>query len=185
MTAQTPTSPRLRWRRLCAAELDTFHRLALDPHIRRYLLDGETVDRAWCAATLAASDALFDRLGLGLWLLSHRDGTDGIPDGTPHTTNSIDDTLGFAGYHIFDGMGDNAQLLYALVEPATGRGLATEAAHALVTAGHAAGLDPIHSAVDGPNAASLRVLAKAGFTIDRTTPTGHFGETVWLTHTPR
>lgn len=167
MTAQTPTSPRLRWRRLCAADLDTFHRLALDPHIRRYLLDGEVVDRDWCAATLAASDALFDRLGLGLWLMSHRDGIDG--------------TLGFAGYHIFDGMGDNAQLLYALIEPATGRGLATEAARALVTAGHAAGLDPIHSAVDGPNAASLRVLAKAGFTIDRTTPTGHFGETVWLT----
>lgn len=182
MTAMTPTSPRLRWRRLCAAELDTFHRLAIDPHIRRYLLDGETVDRDWCAATLAASDALFDRLGLGLWLLSHRDG---IPGGIPDGIHGIDGTLGFAGYHIFDGMGDNPQLLYALIEAATGRGLATEAARALVTAGHAAGLDPVRSAVDGPNTASLRVLAKAGFTIDRTTPTGHFGETVWLSHTPR
>lgn len=173
----TPTSPRLRWRRLSAAGLDPFHRLTTDPHICRYLLDGEAMTRDWSAATLTASDALFARLGLGLWLLSPTDpipATDGI--------STIDGIIGFAGYHIFEGMGDDPQLLYAFTEPATGRGLATEAARALVTAGHTAGLDPIHTAVDAPNTASLRVLAKAGFTIDRTTPTGHFGETVWLTH---
>lgn len=158
-----PASPRLRWQRLDGAQIDAFHRLVIDPHVRRYLLDGELMDRAWSAGEVAASDALFDRIGLGMWLLAEGDAA-----------------VGFAGFRVFEELGPEPQLLYAFTERVTGRGLATEAARALVAAAEAAGLDPIHSAVDGPNAASLRVLAKVGFSVDRVTAEGAFGEMVWL-----
>lgn len=166
----TPTSARLNWTRLSADNLDAFHRLITNPHVRRYLCDGQVLDRAWCAATAEASTALFAERGIGLWLLSEAD------DAAP---------IGFAGFHPFEEMGPTPQLLYAFVEAATGRGLATEAATALLPAGTAAGIEPITAAVDGPNTASLKVLAKAGFERVRTTDEGAFGSTVYFARRAR
>lgn len=161
----TPRSPRLEWQRLAPAYVDVFYRLVRDAHVKRYLLDGLDMPRAWCADEVEASDRLFEQRGVGLWLLSRI----GAPD-----------VIGFAGYRVFDELGPDPQLLYAFVKRVTGRGLATEAARALVEAGHAAGLDPIVSAVDGPNAASMRVLEKVGFRRVRATDEGAFGETVYF-----
>lgn len=161
----TPTSPRLEWHRLAPEYIDVFYRLVRDAHVKRYLLDGLDLPRAWCDGEIEASDRLFEAHGVGLWLVRR--------PGDP-------DMVGFAGYRIFEEMGPEPQLLYAFVERVTGRGLATEVARALVAVGHAAGLDPIHSAVDGPNLASMRVLEKAGFEKVRTTAEGVFGETAWF-----
>lgn len=163
----TPASPRLEWHRLAPEYIDVFYRLVRDGHVKRYLLDGLDLPRAWCDAEIDASDRLFAACGVGLWLVRLR----GDPD-----------MVGFVGYRIFEEMGPEPQLLYAFVKRATGRGLATEAARALVSAGHAAGLDPILSAVDGPNVASMRVLEKVGFVKVRTTVEGAFGEMAWFEH---
>lgn len=56
-----------------------------------------------------------------------------------------------------------AEVGYGLVEPARGRGLATEALAALLQRADLAGVR-VRAAVAPANAASLRVLAKAGFT---------------------
>lgn len=180
-----PRSPRLIWRRLAPEHADAFHRLVVDPHIRRYLLDGQVMSPAWCSAQIEGSEALFDRLGVGLWMLWPGDGMSDVTSDGIGGTNAIDDmpsghAIGFAGYRIFDEMGPEPQLLYAFVEAVTGRGLASEAGRALLDVGRAAGLDPIVSAVDGPNRASLRVLAKLGFEVVRTTAEGEFGEMVYL-----
>lgn len=156
-----PASARLRFSRLGREGLDTFHRLAVDPHVRRYLLDGEVVGRGWCEEVLAASDALFERTGLGLWLLE-RDG----------------EAVGFAGFHVFEEMGPAPQLLYALSGTHSGRGLATEAARALVAFARARGLGRIEAAVDAPNGASIRVLEKLGFVRLPRTVAGAFGDTL-------
>jgi|GEM_PF-2135834 len=66
----TLTSQRLTYERLAAENLAAFHALATDESIRRYLLDGEIVDRAWCEEQLAASGALFAERGVGIWLAS-------------------------------------------------------------------------------------------------------------------
>ncbi len=163
--AQLPTSDRLSWRPISTDDLLDFHRLIADPHVRRYLCDGQALDRAWCAEQITAAQALAEARGLTLWLLRLAD------DGPP---------VGFAGFKVFDEMGPAPQLLYAFVESVTGRGLATEAVRALIPVAVAAGLDPITAAVDGPNVASLRVLAKAGFAQVRTTDEGAFGSTVHL-----
>ncbi len=155
---------RLTFARLTEAQLDAFHRLALDPHVRQYLLDGQLVDRAWCAEQLRASDALFAARGVGLWLVSGRAAA-GV-------------CIGFCGFIRFDETGPEPQLLYALLPQHTGRGYATEIASALVAhAREHTPLDVIHSGVDEPNRASMRVLEKLGFEIVGAIP-GAFGRIV-------
>lgn len=163
----TPTSARLLWHPLATDDLHDFHRLITDAHVRRYLLDGHILDRDWCADQITASAAAFEERGLGLWLLRPAD-------------DPASDPIGFAGFKVFEDMGPAPQLIYGFVESATGRGLATEAARALLPVGVAAGLDPITAAVDGPNVASQRVLAKAGFAQVKTTDEGEFGSTLYF-----
>lgn len=156
-----PQSPRLAYLRVGATNLDAFHALLVDPHVRRYLLDGTEVGRDFAEQAARDSDALFRSHGLGLWLLVH--------EGAP---------IGFAGFRVFEDLSAAPQLLYALLEAKTGRGLATEAARAMVRFAKDR-LSPITAAVDAPNVASLRVLDKLGFV--RTGETdGAFGATVLL-----
>lgn len=155
----TPTSARLAYRRLRVDDVDAFHALLVDPHVLRFLLDGSVVDRAFAREAVLDSDALFASRGVGLFLLS------------------IDsEDVGFAGYRVFPDLGPEPQLLYALREPFTGRGLATEAAEACIRFGFEAGLPTIVAAVDAPNVASIRVLEKLGFERHREWP-GAFGTT--------
>ena len=155
----TPTAPRVTFVRLTRAHLDVLHGLAVDPHVRRFLLDGAVVPRAWCDAVLEASDALYAETGLGLYLVER------------------DVTIGFAGFHVFEELGPEPQLLYALTEAHVGQGLATEIARALLEHAFALGRTRVEAAVDAPNVASIRVLEKAGFTRMPRTAAGAFGET--------
>lgn len=170
--AAAPESPHLRFTRLTPENLASFHGLCVDPHVRAYLLDGAVVDRAWAERALATSDALFAARGAGLWLLT----IDG--DATP-------EPIGFAGFFVFDGMGPEPQLLYALAERHTGRGYATEAARACLAWADAHGWARVTAAVDAPNAASLAVLRKVGFAQTHTAP-GAFGRLCFFArHAPR
>lgn len=146
MLIRVPTSPRLAYRRLGAGDLDRLHALATDEHVRRYLMDGQVVAREWADDELVASDRLFETDGVGLWLVAEGD-----------------DVVGFAGFRVFPEVEPAPQLLYALLERASGRGLATEIAAALIAHAREVGLAPILSAVDQVNAASIRVLEKVGF----------------------
>jgi hypothetical protein len=57
-----------RLRPIDAATLDAFHSLVTDEHIRRYLLDGSLVSREWSEERIRASESLFNRRGVGIWL---------------------------------------------------------------------------------------------------------------------
>ena len=157
-------SPRLRYRPIEEADLDQFFALVIDDHIKRYLFDGETMPRQWCVDAVATNRRMFDESGLGLWLIYEAEGSEPI---------------GFCGYWVFEELGPEKQLLYALTEPHTGRGYATEAGAALVEVGRAAGLEDIVTAVDEPNIASLRVLEKLGFERTGEAP-GKFGRNILL-----
>lgn len=59
---------------------------------------------------------------------------------------------------------DGFELVYALAEPAWGRGLGTEVAEAIVDYGFTElGLTEVHATVAEPNVASIRLLRKIGF----------------------
>ncbi|MEM8882485.1 MAG: GNAT family N-acetyltransferase [Planctomycetota bacterium] len=148
----------MQYRLMEIGDEKTFHRLATDEHIRRYLLDGEIVDVAWCRAEIERSEQLHEQ-GVGLWLVELR--------GEP---------VGFIGYRVFEDLGPEPQLLYAFLERVTGRGLATQAARWLVDVARRQRWTRIVSAVDAPNAASIRVLEKVGFRRTGSLP-GAFGET--------
>jgi RimJ/RimL family protein N-acetyltransferase len=160
----TLESARLDYRPLAPADLEAFHALVIDAHVRRYLLDGQAMSREWSAQQITASQSLFATEAVGLWLVFAR------------TAPSA--PIGFCGFIRFDETGPRPQLLYALLEPHTGQGYATEIARALVAyVEQHCGHRTIVSAVDAPNAASRRVLEKAGFQETGQTP-GAFGHIV-------
>jgi [ribosomal protein S5]-alanine N-acetyltransferase len=154
-------SSRLTYQPLAAADADVFHALATDSHVRRYLLDGMIVSREWAADAIATSTRLFREHSVGIWLAF---------EGAR--------AIGFCGFRVIAELEPHPQLLYALLPDATGRGLASEMAKALVD--HAADVQfaPVRASVDEVNAASIRVLEKTGFQRCGDVP-GEFGR-IWL-----
>ena len=164
-------SPRLVFAPVRANNGDALHALATDPFIRKYLLDGHVVPRDWADAEISRAEALFADQGLGLYILFRR-GEIGSPP------------AGFAGFRVFEDLGPEPQLLYALRRAATGQGFATEAGRTLLEAARAAGCREVYAAVDAPNVASVAVLERLAFRETERVP-GAFGETIkmlWRAH---
>ena len=142
-------SARLRYQPVDLAHLDDFHRLVQDPHVLRYLMDGNVFPREWTEQRIRDSQALFQRRGVGLWLAYIRQG---------------DELLGFCGFLEIPSIHPEPQLVYALFQGFTGQGYATEMGQeAIAHARTQPGLNQIFSGVDAVNAASVRVLDKLGF----------------------
>jgi RimJ/RimL family protein N-acetyltransferase len=137
-----------------------------DPHIRRYMMDGQIFPPEWSAAHIRESQALFDRLGIGLWLAHDRE---------------TGELVGFCGYLVLPEVHAAPELLYALREPFTGRGLATEMARVCIAEAIRREVFPdgIIASADAINAASVRVLEKLGFERFATRP-GAFGDMLFL-----
>lgn len=155
-------STRLHYRPLGQDDVDALLQLVTDTHVKRYLFDDETMDRAWCVEAIATSQQSFETIGLGLWLV--------------YPADSVS-PAGFCGYWVFEELGPEPQLLYAFTSEHTCSGYATEAAHALVDVARAVGMSKVTAAVDEPNSASVRVLEKLGFEQTGTAP-GAFGRTI-------
>ena len=153
-------SERLSYCRLTGRDVDLFHTLCLDEHVKHYLLDGKDVPRSWAVEAIELSDRLFREHGVGLWLVRG--------DETP---------IGFCGFRRFAELGVDPQLLYALTRDYGGLGYATEAAGAMLTETQRLGWSRVVGAVDAPNTASIRVLEKCGFVACGRVP-GGFGETL-------
>jgi [ribosomal protein S5]-alanine N-acetyltransferase len=148
------TSDRLSYREVSESDLDVFHALVVDEHVRRYLMDGNVFPREWSAARIRESVSLFERRGVGLWLVAERDAPE---------------TIGFCGFLEIPALHPEPQLVYALTERVTGRGYATEMARASIAeARRHSGFDEIIAGVDDVNVASRRVLDKLGFEPMRT-----------------
>jgi len=157
-------SERLRYHPAGPESLDAFHRLVQDEHVRRYMMDGNVFPREWSAERMRQSQALFERRGVGIWLAHDR-----------HT----DELVGFCGFDDSSGRPE-PQLVYALFERFTGRGLATEMARAAIAQARTQpGLDEIMADVDEINAASVRVLERLGFERIAVHP-GAFGNLILL-----
>jgi [ribosomal protein S5]-alanine N-acetyltransferase len=141
-------SERLRYCPAGPADLDAFHRLVQDEHVRRYMMDGNAFPREWSAERIRESQALFERRGVGIWLAYDKG------------TNEL---VGFCGFGNVPGR-PGPQLMYAMFEPFTGRGFATEMARASIAQARTRpGFAEIVADVDEINAASVRVLEKLGF----------------------
>lgn len=145
-------TPRLRMRPFEPGDADELHRVFTDPGVRRFLLDDQIVSREWVEDEITASMARFKAGSAGLFCMSSKD----------------DETLiGFCGFRPFFEPPE-LQLLYGLLPAYWSKGLATEAARAMIEFGfEKLGFDRITASADDPNTASTRVLEKAGMVFDR------------------
>lgn len=131
---------------------DELEHLLRLPTVRRHLLDDQLVERHWVQARIQDSIDRFERGSFGLW------------------TIRVDDSLaGFAGFlPVFDP--PVLELIYGLHPEHTGRGVATEAARAVIEVYRAAGNRVVRASIDEPNHASHRVLVRLGFHETRRDP---------------
>ena len=70
--------------------------------------------------------------------------------------------VGFCGLRHFGEPPQDVEILYGLLPAHWGRGLATEAARAVLDHGFSRGLPRIFAGADSPNAASFQVMARLG-----------------------
>jgi RimJ/RimL family protein N-acetyltransferase len=95
------------------------------------------------------------------------------------------DFIGYCGLVIGRSSLDEPEIAYELFRRAHGRGYATEAARAVLTAATATGRTRLWSTVGSWNTPSLRVLEKLGFERDHVTTKDDRDEVVWLTRVLR
>jgi ribosomal-protein-alanine N-acetyltransferase len=139
-------TPRLLGRRLEPQDLEPMLAVYGDLEAMRFVGDGTALSREECERWLAVTADNYAKRGYGMFALVER---------------QSGRVVGFGGLIHFAGRGE-PEIKYALLRSAWGRGLATEAARALLDFARARGLPEVIATVDPQHGASQRVLAKAG-----------------------
>lgn len=143
---------RLRLRPAMTGDVDTLHRIWIDPGVRRFLWDDRPIERDVAANVVDASLADWRERGYGLWVVEERD------SGEP---------IGFIGFRS-SHEDPRPELLFGLLPAHWHRGLASEAARAaLAFAWATLACDAVWAATDPPNEVSVRVLERIGMTFER------------------
>ena len=146
--AETLATARLLLRPFVPEDADALHAQWNDPDVARWLWDGGPVPRETVDEVIASSQRSFGARGFGFFTVRLRD--------------DPDDVIGFAGLRTF-GEAQDVEVLYGLLPAHWGRGLATEAARAILDwAFDTLGLTEIAAGADPPNAASFAVMRRLG-----------------------
>ena len=143
---------RLRLTAFSMDHLDALHALWTDPDVRRYLWDGEVISRERAAEVISDSERNFAERGYGFRAMLLRD----------EAIAEVDALVGFCGYRLFEDSGE-PELLYGILPRYWGKGLVSEAAHALIRDGFERnGFTRIIAATDTPNQSSVKVMQRLG-----------------------
>lgn len=144
---------RLSLRPLQDADAADLHRIWTKEAVRRFLWEGAIVPPSRTMRIIAASRDMFSAKGYGLW---------GV------RPSESDMLIGFGGFWLFREPPE-LELLFGVADPLWGQGYATEIAGAVVRYGlRSLGMERIRASTDVENAASIRVLEKVGFRLERT-----------------
>lgn len=142
---------RLRLRPYRESDLDALHALWTDPQVRRYLWDDRVIERALAADVMRASIVGTAAEGFGHWAVCPAGG---------------DALIGFCGFRRLDD-GPEVELLYGLAPAHWRRGLATEAARAMLRFGFEhVGFARVFALTDAPNTASVAVMQRLGMSFE-------------------
>lgn len=138
---------RLHLRPLRGEDVDAIYGLWITDGVRKYLWDDDVISKEKAASVVQASISSFETSGLGLWVVCAR---------------GEDDLIGFCGFWFFHDP-PQLQLLYGIDPARWGKGLATEAAKAMIRYGfEELSFERIEASTDAPNVGSVRVMEKAG-----------------------
>lgn len=142
-------------RPVAPSETDELHAFFVDPGVRRYWLDGISIERARVAEFIDDSVESFAGRELGLWAAREK------------AQSSI---IGLTGFREFREP-PVLELLYGLLPDYWGRGLATEMGRAMLRLGFTSGkLEVVRTSIDAPNQASVRVIERIGLRLERRSP---------------
>jgi ribosomal-protein-alanine N-acetyltransferase len=142
---------RLRLRPYRDSDLDALHALWTDTQVRRYLWDDAIIERTLAAEVMRASIATTAAVGFGHWAVCPA---------------AEEDLIGFCGFRPLAETSD-IEILYGLLPSHWGRGLATEAAHAMLRFGfEEAGFARVIAITDVPNTASVAVMRRLNMQFD-------------------
>ena len=143
-------------RPFAAADIDELHRLWVDPGVRKFLWDDQVIPRETAVAVVESSTESFVNHGFGFWAICFKNDPE---------------LIGFSGLRHFTedgGVKSEVEILYAIAPKHWGKGIATEAAGAVLDFGfEERELADIYAGADPPNAASFRVIEKLGMKFAR------------------
>ena len=144
---------RLRLVPFADIHLEALHALWTDPDVRRYLWDGRVISRDQAREIIRTSASNFGECGFGFWAMFPRE--------------FQAEAIGFCGFRRFVDTGE-PELLYGVLPRYWGKGLVTEAAHAVVQYGFdVCGFKRIIAATDTPNQSSVRVMQRLGMVFEQ------------------
>lgn len=147
MTFPVIETARLRIRPFTIDDVDDLHRLWTEPGVRLYLWDDELISRERVVSLVNTSLTSFEERGFGLWA------------DFPREEESL---IGFSGFWFFHEP-SRLELLYGISSSHWHKGLATEAARAIMNYGFTElSFERIEASTDGSNLASVKVMERAG-----------------------
>lgn len=151
-------TPRLLLRRWRHEDLDGFAAITAQPEVMRYIHDGRTLDRPATAERLAIYRRHWDEHGFGLYAVEIKE------------TGELAGFTGLAVPAFLPEIMPAVEIGWRLGRAYWGRGLATEAAQAVVAHTRAGlGLRRLVSIHVVGNEASARVMTKIGMSLERET----------------
>ena len=140
------STTRLELRPVQIGNVELFHELCADTHVRHFLFDERVISVEEARAIVEQSVRSFEERGYGLWLVFSRESAK---------------LIGFGG--LLQSSDESPNLIYGVHPDFWGNGFATEAAKALLDfAFDTLGLDSVKADVDEPNVMSVRILEKLG-----------------------
>jgi RimJ/RimL family protein N-acetyltransferase len=157
-------SPRIETERLVLrrwdveADLDAYAAICADPEVMRFIGDGSTRSREFCAEQLLTFEQVWQERSLGLFAVELREGGP---------------LIGFIGFAVPDFLPEimpAIEIGWRLAREAWGSGYATEGARAALAFGFdRAELDRVVSVHAVGNEASGNIMRKIGMHLDRET----------------
>jgi ribosomal-protein-alanine N-acetyltransferase len=148
---------RLTLRPWDARDVDALHAIWTDADVRRWLWDDVVISRERAKGTVMDCIGSAEESGIGMWCVVLR---------------GHEDTIGFCGFRFIDATTD-VEIMYGFRRQYWGRGVATEAAQAVLDYGFSERLfDRVYGRTDVGNRASSRVLEKLGMRLEGQTLVG-------------
>jgi RimJ/RimL family protein N-acetyltransferase len=147
---------RLMMRPFAIDDVDDLSRLWVDPGVRKFLWDDQVIPRETAIAVVESSIESFVNHGFGFWAICFKNDPE---------------LIGFGGLRHFTedgGVTSEVEILYGVAPECWGKGVATEAAGAVLNYGfEECELAHIYAGADPPNVASFRVIEKLGMNFSR------------------
>ncbi|MEO0725510.1 MAG: GNAT family N-acetyltransferase [Bacteroidota bacterium] len=143
-------SERLQLIPFSSGDSELFLNLNTNPFVRQFLWDDQIIDSTTAEAIIRQNTKHFQEDQYGLWKLQ---------------IQGSDEVIGYAGlWYFFDE--PQPQLIYALLEPYTHNGYATEAATRVISYAFAElNFQYVRAAMDEPHRASQQVAKRLGMAL--------------------